>query len=130
MGDRTTVSEHETSAPIMQVKVQTYINLGPGIFRGYRDGLDKLEAGPQLTISGEDENIIAEAVFAVGNRMGADDNGQRWPSGVRSISVGDVITVGEAAMACESFGWRFILEADVIRQSIQNGEIDTRWDND
>ncbi|MFJ5951410.1 hypothetical protein [Streptomyces noursei] len=33
----------------------------------------------------------AEAAFEVGNRQGSDDNGQTWPSDIRSVSVGDVI---------------------------------------
>lgn len=35
----------------------------------------------------------ADAAFIVGNRQGPDDNGQTWPTDIRSISVGDIIKV-------------------------------------
>jgi hypothetical protein len=114
----------------MKVPVQTYINMGPGAFYGYRDGLDLLEPGPVVSAEGEDENIIAEHVFAIGNRMEADLDGQQWPSQVRSISVGDVIVIGETAMACESMGWRFVMDTNAITSSLENGERDARWDRD
>ncbi|MFE7777732.1 hypothetical protein ACFU5O_28300 [Streptomyces sp. NPDC057445] len=35
----------------------------------------------------------ADAAFTVGNHQRPDDNGQRWPTDIRSVSVGDVIKV-------------------------------------
>ncbi|MET7490534.1 hypothetical protein [Streptomyces sp. NPDC005538] len=40
-----------------------------------------------------DHEAAADAAYTVGNRQGADDNGQRWPTDIRSVSIGDVIKV-------------------------------------
>lgn len=40
-----------------------------------------------------DHEDAADAAFTVGNGQGPDDNGQAWPTGIRSVCVGDVIKV-------------------------------------
>ncbi|MEV4868521.1 hypothetical protein [Streptomyces syringium] len=40
-----------------------------------------------------DHEDAADAAFAVGNRQCCDDDGQTWPTDIRSVSVGDVIKV-------------------------------------
>ncbi|OEJ23051.1 hypothetical protein AR457_38305 [Streptomyces agglomeratus] len=40
-----------------------------------------------------DHEAAADAAYTVGNRQGADDNGQTWPADIRSVSVGDTIKV-------------------------------------
>ena len=99
------------------MRIKTYLNEGPGMFWKYQPG-DKLVAGPDLDLTGridvagltgqQVEEAIAEAVFAIGNRMGTDVNGKAWPRNVRSISVGDVVVIGESAWACESIGFKQI----------------------
>jgi hypothetical protein len=58
-----------------------------------------------------DDEITCERAFVVGN----DDRhrGKEWPSDARSMSVGDVVIVGESAYACESVRWR-LLDADTV----------------
>lgn len=96
----------------MSIAVKTLINDGPGRFFGYEPG-DALTPGPvihlDVAVSPGDltlEVAVAEAAFSVGNRMAADAWGQQWPADVRSMSVGDVVIIGEVALSCEGAGWK------------------------
>lgn len=59
---------------------------------------------------------VLEDAFAVGNRD--EDRGTRWPRWARSMSIGDVVIVGENAFACDaSPGWT-LLDADTVRSLV------------
>lgn len=79
----------------MRVTITTYLNDGPGRFFAYEPG-DRLYQGPTLTVDVPDSPEwmgALDAAWAIGNRMGVDANGQEWPSYVRSLSAGDVLTI-------------------------------------
>jgi hypothetical protein len=61
-----------------------------------------------FTISLEKPSISAalEALYVVGNKMGADATGRRWPATRRSLSVGDLAVIGAAHYVCAMAGWR------------------------
>ena len=106
------------------MKAQTYLNEGEGRFWRYtRD--DLLVTGPEVEIPDDavrelGETTVAEAIWAVGNRVGADVSGVEWPSNVRSLSVGDVMVVGEAAFAVDHFGVKPITSED-LQHSLEHG---------
>lgn len=101
----------------MNTSIRTYVNEGPGMMWKYEAG-DKLVAGPVLELpASSDDLALAEDVWTIGNRMGADANGQRWPSTVRSLSMGDVIVIGETAYTAVTVGWEPI-ETDALVASL------------
>lgn len=57
------------------------------------------------------DHDLCEAMFRIGND---DDLRFLWPPRVRSLSVGDVVIIGENAYACEGLGWR-LLTSDEVR---------------
>jgi hypothetical protein len=75
-------------------------------------------------VHGDTPEEAAEQVFAVANKMTADDEGAEWPAFVRSLSVGDVIVLGGEenpatpgmafiyVLTVESFGFKTIAYAD------------------
>ena len=55
----------------------------------------------------------------VGNRQGADDHGQTWPAGIRSVSVGDVVEItGPDArtvrLSVDSYGFSPVSEPTLL----------------
>ena len=111
------------------MRVQTYINEGPGMFTGYEAG-DLLLKGPLVYLDesrvvtgtprdakeAEDIDVMwLEHVWAIGNRMGADHEAVRWPSNVRSLSVGDVAVIGERAYSVDVVGWTPVDVGDLLR---------------
>jgi hypothetical protein len=110
--------------------VATLINEGEGRFFAY-DKDDRLVPGPILVVDADSLEGAAEKAFAVGNRQGVDAEGNSWPSNVRSISSGDVVTItaddtpSALSYACGSFGWRSILGTDVLT-SILFGKVSSR----
>ena len=68
--------------------------------------------GPSATLL-DRELAVAETVWMIGNRMGVDANGNAWPAGVRSMSVADVIVIGETAYKCAHVGWEPISTEDL-----------------
>jgi hypothetical protein len=56
-------------------------------FDGYKP-VDPLALVGDFTVAAADIDAVPETFFAIGNRMGADADGQRWPSDVRSPSRG------------------------------------------
>src|SRR4030095_11987452 len=113
----------------MTLQVKTFVNDGPGRFFGYEPG-DLLIEGPVLTVAvdtapSEIEVVTAEAAFVIGNRMAAGLNGPQWPSNVRSMSVGDVVIIGEVALSCEGAGWKVIDNEFARRVSLSEFARDT-----
>lgn len=107
------------------LRVQTYINGGPGMFMGY-EKRDLLVTGPVVVLdetrvvtgpnsSAQDVDVMwLEHVWAIGNRMGRDHEGNEWPSGVRSLSMGDVAVIGETAYSIAVVGWDPISTDDLV----------------
>ncbi|MFF2618556.1 hypothetical protein [Kitasatospora sp. NPDC058046] len=68
-------------------------------FFGYRPGQPLARAeilgdGPLvLTIDASTVDAAADLVFVIGNGFGADTFNRTWPSGVRAVSVGDVLHI-------------------------------------
>jgi hypothetical protein len=86
--------------------------------RGYRPG-DRIkpvysyerDTGPNVTA--DDTHEIAEQAFRIFNDAPAtswerDHTDRYYAAGNRSLSVGDVIVIGEIAISCEPVGWTFI----------------------
>ena len=111
------------------MRVQTYINEGPGMFLGYEPG-DLLVKGPLVYLDedrivtghprnwkeAEDIDVMwLEHVWAIGNRVARDHEGITWPSNVRSLSMGDVAVIGERAYSIASVGWEPIDTGDLLR---------------
>ncbi len=81
-------------AATVTVTIQTWLNDGPGRFQGYEPG-DRLYQGPAIVVEVPDSpewHGALDAAWAVGNRMAVGLNGE-WPSYVRSLSAGDVLTI-------------------------------------
>jgi len=114
-----------------QFHVRTLINHGEGRFDKYQPG-DLLIPALTLILDVDDEarpdrlvpssrsfdSMCHEALdraWAVGNRMGRDDAQQEWPRDVRSLSVGDVLIIGENAWAVAGFGFEAIAGDGVAR---------------
>lgn len=114
------------------LRVQTYINHGPGMLFMYEPG-DLLIKGPMVfldetrVVSGpnsspQDIDVMwLEHVWAIGNRMGRDHEGAQWPSDVRSLSTGDVAVIGETAYTVAMVGWDPI-STDDLRRSLDPAE--------
>ncbi|MFD9066750.1 hypothetical protein ACFVZ3_35115 [Kitasatospora purpeofusca] len=68
-------------------------------FLGYQHGQPLAQAevvgdGPLvLTVKAPNPDVAADYVFLIGNGNGADEYGRSWPSGVRAVSVGDVLRI-------------------------------------
>ncbi|MFB7836192.1 hypothetical protein [Streptomyces sp. NPDC056056] len=82
--------------------VTAYVNVGPFPFFGYQSGdpvaeVTTVDNAPlRLAFTTDrvtDTHTAADAAFVVGNREACDDQGQDWPTDVRSLSVGDVLEV-------------------------------------
>lgn len=76
------------------------------------------ENDTSLVVKASDELHAAEAAFGIGNRMGVDMTGRKWPSYVRSLSVGDVVLVSSWKNAAKAFavaplGWTEVDVSDV-----------------
>lgn len=99
--------------------VQAYLNVEEdadgrwaAAWRGY-DPADRIATDEDLLfeVRAETPHGAAERVFVIGNREGEDENGRRWPSDVRSLSVGDALRVSdndrddETAWTCQPVGW-------------------------
>lgn len=102
--------------------VQAYLNVQEdaegrwqAVWSGY-DPAHRIATDEDLLfeVTAESPQDAAERAFVIGNREGEDNNGRRWPSDVRSLSVGDVVDVsdvsahdesGDTVWACQTVGW-------------------------
>lgn len=95
--------------------VDVYLNVGPDNFSGYT-GTAPIALAATYVVDAASALDAAEAGFTIGNRMAADADGQRHPSDVRSVSVGDLLGVREMSsgkvtyLAVARFGWDEIAE--------------------
>ena len=119
------------------MNVRALLNEGPGMFWRYQPG-DRLVEGPTVALSSsaiaaavaglsaeQRDHAIADMVWPIGNKMEPDAIGNSWPPEVRSLSVGDVLIIGEAAYAVEPAGWsapldRFALDVSLSEFARQN----------
>ena len=96
--------------------VTVYLNDGPYQFRGFGlSGPARLRPVTRFGVEvAEDvpaEHVTAGVLEIVFEQLNIDQPQQRWAveyraGGYRSLSVGDVVAVGETAWACCSLGWR------------------------
>lgn len=59
------------------------------------------------------DHDICEMAWELGNRMISDDDARRWPSQRRSMSIGDVVVIGETAWKAISIGWETVPTEDL-----------------
>jgi hypothetical protein len=74
--------------------VTVFLNTAPLSFLGLQPS-DPVatDSDPTLTVVAGDPLAAAEQAFSIGNHMAADEDGRRWPTDVRSVSVGDLVGV-------------------------------------
>jgi hypothetical protein len=75
--------------------VTPWLNVSPhAMFSGYRPS-DFVATAPdlKLRVDGNAPEHAAGKTFAIGNRHGSDLDDRFWPADVRSVSVGDVLTI-------------------------------------
>lgn len=98
----------------MNYRVTAYMNTDPENYAGYSRRHALANSGETYNIQAGSPESAAERMFAVGNRVEADAEGAKWPSDIRSISVGDVLAIREADSkqyvfyAVDSIGWQAI----------------------
>ena len=84
-------------------------------FDGY-EPVDPLALVGDFTVAAADIGAVPETFFAIGNRMGADADGHRRPSDVRSLSNGDLTSIRNLRtretrhLAVASFGRTDVIE--------------------
>lgn len=90
-------------------------NLNHDHWFGYQDSheADLVAVPIYPSVEGDGTSDAAEHVFAVANKVYADTDGTPWPAHVRSLSVGDVVILGDensvvTVMAVESTGWKYL----------------------
>jgi hypothetical protein len=99
--------------PVFHVTV--YLNLSEDNFFGLNpEHALATDHDLQLWVTAADTEAAADAAFAIGNRMATDDRGLRWPADVRSVSVGDLLTVvgqtGTVSCAVASVGFDIVVD--------------------
>lgn len=89
------------------VEVTAYINVDSDYWTPWEPG-KRLATDPALTmtVNAKDPMEAAMRMWVIGNRMDEDAAGRTWPSGVRSLSIGDVVVIGETALAVAHVGWK------------------------
>lgn len=113
-----------TTANKCGVKVQIFLNEGKGHFFGFKAFSDvpELHKAYEFEISEMFSRPITEHIimktlewcFEEFNVGGTDYAHEYRARGNRSLSVGDVVVVGEAAYACENVGWKRITTDELI----------------
>lgn len=108
------------------MKAIVLMNDGEGRFDKFAP-TDKLVVGGQVEIAHADTiEAMLENVAEIANRMAPDNDGNEWPSNVRSLSVGDVVIVGGyGAFVVDPFGWDGIDMFDVVN-AIATGTVSSR----
>jgi len=117
--------------------VKVYLNVSRDSFFGFYNDFGKPVLVPAITFELDDElasdlqcgapYAALERVFEQLNIGGHDGGpeGKPWTveyrqNGYRSLSVGDVVVIGELAYAVESSGWRYI-PTDDLTAALQRG---------
>lgn len=131
-----------TPRPV-RVEVRTYLNDGEGRFSEYQSG-DRLYPGPVVTIDldpGERshpllgrvarsqagfEYTALDRAWSIGNRQEPDSLDVSWPSYVRSLSMGDVLAIGELAWSVATFGFTLLTTDDLVRSLGQDAVDNSR----
>lgn len=97
-----------------------YLNEGPGHFDGFHAEPAELYAAGSFALTLPDrphQDDVTAALNTVFRELNMDPTTE-WAqqyrrAGHRSLSVGDVIVIGETAWACASFGWKLISADDL-----------------
>lgn len=123
-------AEPATTPRVRLYRAVAYVNVtpGPDHWAGWVSGhaLAEVqpESGPETwTVWASTRAEAVEKMFTVGNRMAPDAAGREWPSDVRSLSVGDVVTLiprgpGLHTFACERMGWRELTPAELAASPV------------
>lgn len=76
------------------------VNVGPDAMDRYQPDsplalVTMVDGSPalQLIVAADTDAAALEAVWSIGNRMGADKLDQHWPSDIRSMCTGDVVVL-------------------------------------
>lgn len=88
----------------MDFTVTAFVNEGPGRFFAFAPGDTLVHAGT-YTFEAESPEAALNLIWEVGNRMAVDANGTEWPPTVRSLSVGDVLVVGDDVWSVAPVGF-------------------------
>lgn len=107
----------------MKVNVKIYLNDGEDHFYGFRN---KFANNPELTlvhkfeleVPAPDVHQVLDWCFAEFNVGNGEYAKAYRAKRLRSLSVGDVVTVGEGAWACESVSW-----VPITTEELQNAVI-------
>lgn len=87
---------------MIRYEVRALVNVGDGNFFGYQPLHPMAEV---TSIDGEVLEFEVDAVdplhaaawmWVIGNKQGTDNNGREWPLDIRSLSVGDMVTVRDS----------------------------------
>lgn len=93
--------------------ITAYVNVSDDSFLGWKPS-HPVALVDRFQVEAADVHQAAEAMFTIGNRMDVDQDSRKWPSDVRSLSVGDLVEVrierSSTFLACESVGWTDIYE--------------------
>ncbi|HEY2261236.1 MAG TPA: hypothetical protein VGI96_01275 [Streptosporangiaceae bacterium] len=98
-----------------------------GMLDGYQPGHPMVRVFTyQADPAGQSPEAIAEQAFAIGNGHPADTAGQElsrryYQRQLRSLSVGDVVTIGEAPLAVARAGWTRLRGALTEARAHQHG---------
>ena len=95
-------------------EVTVYVNVDDDFQWGELRPTDAIAQVAAFTIDAPDPMGAANKIWAVGNKMGPDDEQKLYPLDVRSLSVGDLIEVRDGRQttfyAVASAGWTEVHE--------------------
>lgn len=77
------------------------------VLEGYIENDPLIHVG-DFHVDAIDEQEALDKAWVIGNREGFDIDGLDWPRQFRSMSISDVVIIGETAYACEPVGWRVV----------------------
>ena len=99
-----------------------YLNEGTGHFEGFRQSTPaQLHAASSFTLTlaqAPTQHHSTDALRSIFTELNIDDPTTLWAqqyrtAGHRSLSVGDVVVIGETAWALQSDGWSLITADDL-----------------
>ncbi len=94
--------------------VTVYVNVDPDFHFQELRPTDQIALVGEFTVLAADPQGAANAMWPVGNKMERDSKGNDYPRDVRSLSVGDLLSIRDGReqthYAVASFGWTVIPE--------------------
>lgn len=110
------------------LRTTVYLNEAPGSFLGFDSQRAILNMAASFDLDIADHLSVPAAVEAaretVFEQLNIDDPNHTWAqyyrlAGHRSLSVGDVVVIGETAWAVEDIGWRTVSTATLATARIR-----------